>query len=206
MDKKIVIALPKGRLGDQAMEYFNKKGIKVSALAENSRKLIFDSDCGKYQVILVRASDVTVYVESGAADIGVVGKDMIMEYEPDVYEPKDLGIGKCRMSIAKAKDKEIDLSFKDWGNIKIATKFTNVAKKYFKDKGINAEIIKLYGSVELAPLLGLADAIVDIVDTGNTLRENGLEEIITIFEATARIIVNKASMKLYYDRLKEIIS
>lgn len=205
MDKKIVIALPKGRLGDQAMEHFNTKGIYCKAMGENSRKLIFDTDCGKFQIILVRATDVSVYVESGAADIGVVGKDMILEYEPDVYEPKDLGYGKCRMSIAGPKDKKINLDFKNWENLRVGTKFENIAKKYFKDKGVNIEIIKLYGSVELAPLLGLSDVIVDIVDTGNTLRENGLEEIHTMFESTARIIVNKVSMKFYYDKIKDLL-
>ena len=174
-------------------------------MTENSRKLIFDSDCGKFQIILVRATDVSVYVESGAADIGVVGKDMILEYEPDVYEPKDLGYGKCRMSIARPKDKEINLNFTNWENLRVGTKFENVAKKYFRDKGVNVEIIKLYGSLELAPLLGLSDVIVDIVETGNTLRENGLEEIHTMFESTARIIVNKVSMKMYYDRIKDLL-
>lgn len=205
MDKKIVIALPKGRLGELSMDYFGERGITSSAMAENSRKLVFDSDCGKFQIILVRATDVSVYVESGAADIGIVGKDMILEYEPDVYEPTDLGFGACRMSIAKPKDKEIDMNFTNWSNLKVATKFTNVAKKYFKDKGINAEIIKLYGSVELAPILGLADVIVDIVDSGKTLKENGLEETIVLFPSTARIIVNKVSMKLYYDKIKGLI-
>ena len=205
MSDKLVIALPKGRLGEKSMEYFGTKGIFCSEMKEKSRKLIFDSDCGRFQIISVRASDVAVYVENGAADIGVVGKDMILEYEPDVYEPKDLGYGRCRMSICKMKDKEINLNFKDWDNIRVATKFTNIAKKYFKDKGINAEIIKLYGSIELAPLLKMADVIVDIVETGNTLKANGMEEYLPIFETTARIIVNKVSMKRHYEIIKDIV-
>lgn len=205
MGGKITIALPKGRLAELSMEYFNKKGIWAKSLEEDTRKLIFDSDCGKYSIILVRASDVAVYVERGAADIGVLGKDMILEYSPDVYEPKDLGFGYCRMSIAKPKNKDINMNFKDWDNLRVATKFTNIAKRYFKEKGVNAEIIKLYGSIELAPILGMADIIVDIVSSGATLRENGLEEGKTLFESTARIIVNKVSMKKYAEEIKNII-
>lgn len=201
----ITIALPKGRLGEKAMEYFNERGISAESMKEESRKLIFTSDCGEYQIILVRASDVCVYVERGAADIGVVGKDMIMEYEPDVYEPKDLGFGYCRMCVAKPVDKEINFDFKDWGNLRVASKFANVAKKFFTDKGINTEIIKLYGSIEIAPILGLSDIIVDIVSSGKTLKENGLEEVLTLFESTARIIVNKVSMKKHYKEIKNIV-
>lgn len=203
--EKIKIALPKGRLAELSMEYFGEKGIFSKAMNEDTRKLIFESDCGKYQILLVRATDVPVYVERGAADIGVVGKDTLMEYEPDVCEMRDLGFGYCRMSIAKPKNREIDLNFKDWSNLRVASKFTNVAKKYFKDMGVNAEIIKLYGSIELAPILGLSDVIVDIVSSGKTLEENGLEEILTLFEATARIIVNKVSLKKYYPTIKYIV-
>ncbi|NLK62843.1 MAG: ATP phosphoribosyltransferase [Fusobacteria bacterium] len=202
---KIKIVLPKGRLADLSMEYFGNKGIYSKAMSEDTRKLTFDSDCGKYQFLLVRATDVPVYVERGAADIGVVGKDTLMEYEPDVCELKDLGFGYCRMSIAKPKNKEIDLNFKDWANLRVASKFTNVAKKYFKDMGVNAEIIKLYGSIELAPILGLSDLIVDIVSSGKTLDENGLEEIITLFDATARIISNKVSLKRHYSTIKYLV-
>ncbi len=205
MSNQITIALPKGRLAELSMEHFAKKGITAESMKEDTRKLVFESDCKRYKIILVRATDVPVYVEHGAADIGVVGKDIILEYEPDVYEPKDLGFGYCRMSIAKAKDKEINLNFEDWGNLRVATKFTNIAKKYFKEKGVNAEIIKLYGSIELAPILGLSDVIVDIVSTGKTLQENGMEEIITLFESTARIIVNKVSMKKYYKEISNIV-
>lgn len=202
---KIRIALPKGRLAELSMEHFAKCGISSKGMLEKNRKLIFESDCGKFEILLVRASDVPVYVEKGAADLGVVGKDTILDYEPDVYEPKDLGFGYCRMCIAKQKDKEISLDFKDWSNLRVATKFSNVARKYFTDKGVNAEIIKLYGSIELAPLLGLADVIVDIVSSGKTLEENGLEEVLTLFESTARIIVNKVSMKKHYEEIKELI-
>ncbi|OQY08914.1 MAG: ATP phosphoribosyltransferase [Fusobacteriia bacterium 4572_132] len=202
MKDKITIALPKGRLAELSMEYFAKKGITAKSMNEDTRKLVFESDCKKYEILLVRATDVPVYVEHGAADIGVVGKDILLEYMPNVYELKDLGFGYCRMSIAKPKDKEINFDFKDWGNLRVATKFTNIARKYFKENGINAEIIKLYGSIELAPILGLSDVIVDIVSTGNTLRENGLEEGITLFESTARIIANKISTKKNYEKIR----
>lgn len=205
MTKPITIALPKGRLAELSMKHFGKKGIFSKEMGEKSRKLVFTSDCGTYNIILVRASDVPVYVEHGAADLGVVGKDMILEYQPEVYEPKDLGFGYCRMCIAKPVDKDIKLDFEDWSNIRVGTKFKNVAKKYFTDKGINAEIIKLYGSIELAPILGLSDIIVDIVSTGKTLKENGLEEVMTLFESTARIIVNKVSMKRHFDIIKDLI-
>ncbi len=201
----ITIALPKGRLAELSMDYFGERGIFSSEMAEDTRKLTFLSNCGNYKIILVRASDVPVYVEHGAADIGVVGKDMILEYEPDVYEPKDLGFGYCRMSIAKPKNQDINMDFQEWGNLRVATKFTNIAQKYFKDNGVNAEIIKLYGSIELAPILGLSDVIVDIVSSGKTLQENGLEEAIVLFESTARMIVNRVSMKSKYKEIKKLI-
>lgn len=206
MEPIITIALPKGRLAELSMDYFGERGIFSEEMKdEKTRKLTFLSNCGKYKIILVRASDVPVYVEHGAADVGVVGKDMILEYEPDVYEPKDLEFGYCRMSIAKPKDKDINLDFQEWGNLRVATKFTNVAKKYFKENGVNAEIIKLYGSIELAPILGLSDVIVDIVSSGKTLEENGLEEIKVLFESTARMIINKVSMKHKYSEIKKLI-
>lgn len=201
----ITIALPKGRLAELSMDYFGERGIFSSEMAEDTRKLTFLSNCGNYKIILVRASDVPVYVEHGAADIGVVGKDMILEYEPDVYEPKDLEFGYCRMSIAKPKNQDINMDFQEWGNLRVATKFTNIAQKYFKNNGINAEIIKLYGSIELAPILGLSDVIVDIVSSGKTLQENGLEEAIVLFESTARMIVNRVSMKNKYKEIKKLI-
>lgn len=206
MEPIITIALPKGRLAELSMDYFGERGIFSEEMKdEKTRKLTFLSNCGKYKIILVRASDVPVYVEHGAADVGVVGKDMILEYEPDVYEPKDLEFGYCRMSIAKPKDKDINLDFQEWGNLRVATKFTNIAKNYFKENGVNAEIIKLYGSIELAPILGLSDVIVDIVSSGKTLEENGLEEIKVLFESTARMIINKVSMKHKYVEIKKLI-
>ena len=206
MEPIITIALPKGRLAELSMDYFGERGIFSEEMKdEKTRKLTFLSNCGKYKIILVRASDVPVYVEHGAADVGVVGKDMILEYEPDVYEPKDLEFGYCRMSIAKPKDKDINLDFQEWGNLRVATKFTNIAKNYFKENGVNAEIIKLYGSIELAPILGLSDVIVDIVSSGKTFGENGLGEINVLFASTARMIINKVSMKHKYVEIKKLI-
>ncbi|MGM0509150.1 MAG: ATP phosphoribosyltransferase [Fusobacteriota bacterium] len=205
MTNKLTIALPKGRLAELSAEYLEERGIYVSAMKEKTRKLIFQSDCKRYEIILVRASDVTAYVERGAADLGVVGKDLLLEYSPEVYELKDLEFGYCRMCIAKEKDENINLNFKNWDNLKVATKFVNIAKKHFTQKGINAEIIKLYGSIEIAPLLDLSDVIVDIVSTGKTLKENNLEEVETLFESTARLIANKVSFKKNQNEIKEIL-
>ena len=187
----INIALPKGRLGEKVYDIFEKAGFECPSIKENSRKLIFENEEKGVRYFWVKPSDVSIYVERGAADIGVAGKDILLEYAPDVYELLDLNIGKCRMAVAAKRD------FLDDGQrtLKVATKFVNVAKKHYASKCRDIDIIKLNGSIEIAPILSLSDVIVDIVETGTTLKENDLEVIETIFPISARLIANKSSFK-----------
>ncbi len=196
------IALPKGRLGEKVYSMFEKSGFECPQIHEKNRRLIFENSEKKVRYFWVKPSDVAIYVERGAADIGVAGKDILLEYAPDVYELLDLDIGKCRMCVAGKKD------FTDNGanTLRVATKFVNIAKAYYADKCRDIDIIKLNGSIELAPILGLSDVIVDIVETGATLLENGLEPKETIVNISARLISNKASYKFkseIIDSLKE---
>ncbi|WP_022670928.1 ATP phosphoribosyltransferase [Hippea alviniae] len=192
----ITIALPKGRLMDESLEIFKKAGIEVDV--PSSRKLFFTDKENNYRFLIVRAQDVATYVEYAAADLGVVGRDVLNETEPDLFELLDLGIGYCRMVVA-GRDK--GCINKKNSAVKVATKFVNIARNHFLKKGLNVEIIKLYGSIELAAVLGIADCIVDIVSTGRTLRENGLEVIEDIFESTAFLVSNKIS---YYAKNEQI--
>lgn len=205
MSDFITIAIPKGRILEESVELFGKIGIDCSELLSNSRKLIFENQAQKMRYMIVRATDVPTYVEYGCADLGIVGKDTLMEQEKDVYEPLDLKFGYCRMMVAEP----VGLAQHDdpsrWNNIRIATKYPNVAEKYFAAKGVQVEIIKLYGSIELAPLVGLSERIVDLVSTGETLRQNGLAEVETIAEITTRLIVNRASLKTKQQRITSII-
>ena len=187
----INIALPKGRLGEKVYDIFEKAGFECPSIKENSRKLIFENEEKGVRYFWVKPSDVSIYVERGAADIGVAGTDILLEYAPDVYELLDLGIGKCRMAVAAKRD------FLDDGQrtLKVATKFVNVAKKHYASKCRDIDIIKLNGSIEIAPILSLSDVIVDIVETGTTLKENDLEVVETIFPISARLIANKSSFK-----------
>ena len=187
----INIALPKGRLGEKVYDIFERAGFECPSIKENSRKLIFENEEKGVRYFWVKPSDVSIYVERGAADIGVAGKDILLEYAPDVYELLDLGIGKCRMAVAAKRD------FLDDGQktLKVATKFVNVAKKHYASKCRDIDVIKLNGSIEIAPILSLSDVIVDIVETGTTLKENDLEVVETIFPISARLIANKASFK-----------
>lgn len=187
----INIALPKGRLGEKVYEMLANAGYGCPAIKEKNRKLIFESEDGAVRYFWVKPSDVSIYVERGAADIGIVGKDILLEYSPDVYELLDLGIGKCRMAVAAKKDFFDDRQ----KTLKVATKFENIAKKHYAGKCRDIDIIKLNGSIELAPILGLSDVIVDIVETGATLRENNLDVVETIIPISARLIANKASFK-----------
>lgn len=183
------IALPKGRLGEKVYELFEKAGFPCPSIKENNRKLIFENaECG-VRYFWVKPSDVAIYVERGAADIGVAGKDILLEYEPDVYELLDLGIGKCRMAVAAKKD------FRDDPGrmLRVATKFSNIAENYYLSRGRDIDIIHLNGSIEIAPILGLSDVIVDIVETGTTLKENDLVVVDTVVPISARLIANKAS-------------
>lgn len=186
------IALTKGRLEKESVKIFEAIGITSQELRNKGRKIILRSDDGSLEFILVKASDVITYVEHGAADMGIVGKDTILEEEGDFFEVMDLGIGRCKFSVAAIKDQDIDNTYK---RKRIATKYPNVATKYYNSINEDVEIIKINGSVEIAPILGLADAIVDIVETGKTLKENGLEVAVDICDISARIIVNKAKMK-----------
>lgn len=192
MDKAISIALPKGRLGEKAYEIFASCGYECKEILDkSSRKLIFESDNKAVKFFWVKPSDVGIYVERGAADIGIVGKDILLEYEPDVYEFSDLGIGRCRMCVAGPKD------FKPTNGktLVVATKFPKIAADYYEAKGQDIDIVKLGGSIELAPILGLSDVIVDIVETGTTLKENNLAVLEDVVDISARLISNKASYK-----------
>ena len=196
----INIALPKGRLGEKVYDMFERAGYECPSIKENSRKLIFENEELGVRYFWVKPSDVSIYVERGAADIGVAGKDILLEYSPDVYELLDLGIGKCRMAVAAKKDFRDDSQ----KTLKVATKFVNVAKKHYAGKCRDIDVIKLNGSIEIAPILALSDVIVDIVETGTTLKENDLEVIETVFPISARLIANKASFKFKTDEIERI--
>ena len=201
-EKKLVInvALPKGRLGEKVYAMFEAAGFECPAIKENNRKLIFDNPEVGIRFFWVKPSDVAIYVDRGAADIGVAGKDILLEYAPDVYELLDLNMGKCRMAVAAKKDFQDDPS----KTLRVATKFANIAKNYYKEKCRDIDIIHLNGSIELAPILGLSDVIVDIVETGKTLLENNLEPIENIVPISARLISNKASYNFKTLRIEQI--
>ena len=196
----INVALPKGRLGEKVYDMFEKSGFECPSIKENNRKLIFENREVGVRFFWVKPSDVAIYVERGAADIGVAGKDILLEYEPDVYELLDLNIGKCRMAVAAKKD------FRDNTDrtLRVATKFTNIAKTYYSGIGRDIDIIKLNGSIEIAPILDLSDVIVDIVETGTTLLENDLEPFETIIPISARLIANKSSFKFKNEMIEKI--
>ena len=197
----LVIALTKGRILEEVLPLFAQADILPIEDISKSRKLIFDTNLANVKLMVIRGSDVPTYVEFGSADMGVVGKDLILEYGSEgFYEPLDLKIAKCRLMTAQPVNGQTSQ-----GRLKIATKFTNIAKQYFAEKGQQIELIKLNGALELAPAMGLADAIVDIVDTGNTLRANGLEPRELITEVSSRVIVNKASMKIKNGVIREIL-
>lgn len=200
MKKMINIALPKGRLGEKVYDRFESIGYGCPSIREQNRKLIFENEeCG-VRYFWVKPSDVSIYVERGAADIGVVGKDILLEYEPDVYELLDLGLGICRMAVASRCDFCDDTE----RTLRVATKFPNIARNYYRSKGREIDIIKLNGSIELAPILGLSDVIVDIVETGKTLRDNNMKPFEDIVPISARLIANKVSYKFQYDQITEL--
>ena len=185
------IALPKGRLGEQVYAMFKAAGYGCPALEQENRKLIFENPDAAVRYFWVKPSDVAIYVERGAADVGVAGKDILLEYQPDVYELADLGVGKCRMCVAGPRDFFDDRS----QTLRVATKFPRIARTYYASLSRDIDIIQLNGSIELAPILGLSDVIVDIVETGRTLLENGLEPKEEIVPISARLIANKVSYK-----------
>ena len=194
------IALPKGRLGERVYNMFAAAGFECPALLENSRKLIFENEEAGVRYFWVKPSDVAIYVERGAADIGVVGKDILLEYAPDVYELLDMNTGICRMAVAAKKGFRDDPK----KTLKVATKFSNIARAHYASRGRDIDIIHLNGSIEIAPILGLSDVIVDIVETGTTLKENDLEVIETVVPISARLIANKASFKFKGDDIERL--
>lgn len=202
MNDILSVALPKGRLGEKVYDLFEAAGYGCPSIKEESRKLIFENANAGVRYFWVKPSDVAIYVERGAADLGVCGKDILLEYEPDVYELLDLGIGKCRMAVAAPK------GFVDGREriLKVATKFVNIAADHYRKAGRQVDIIKLNGSIELAPILGLSDTIVDIVETGTTLKENDLEVIETIVQISARLICNRSSYKFNSDVIIKLCS
>mgnify|MGYP002511658204 CR=1 FL=1 len=200
MKKMLNVALPKGRLGEKVYNMFEKAGFECPSIKENNRKLIFENEETMVRYFWVKPSDVAIYVERGAADIGVAGKDIILEYEPEVYELLDLDLGKCRMAVAAKKGFKDDTS----RTLKVATKFSNIAQNYYNSLGRDIDIIHLNGSIEIAPILGLSDVIVDIVETGTTLKENNLEVFETIVPISARLIANKSSYIFKNEQITKI--
>jgi ATP phosphoribosyltransferase len=201
----ISIALPKGRLLLDSLELFQRIGIRCVHELTDSRRLICQDDDRGLRFLALRAADVPTYVERGAADMGIVGKDQLLEQQRDVYEPLDLGFGACRLVVAEPAALREKDDPSAWTSLRVATKYPNLAERYFTRKGIQVEIIKLAGSLELAPLVGLAERIVDLVATGQTLKANGLVEIEEIARATARLIVNRASLKTKYASVQALI-
>lgn len=200
MDNMLNVALPKGRLGEKVYAMFERAGFECPAIHENNRKLIFENPEKQVRYFWVKPSDVAIYVERGAADVGVAGKDILLEYSPDVYELLDLDTGKCRMAVAAPRD------FRDnpQRTLRVATKFVNITKRYYAGLGRDIDIIKLNGSIELAPILGLSDVIVDIVETGTTLRENNLEVFEEVVPISARLISNKSSFRFKNELIERV--
>ncbi len=202
----ITLALSKGRIFEETLPLLKAAGIEVAEDPEKSRKLIIGTNRDDVRVVLVRASDVPTYVQYGGADLGVTGKDTLIEHGGSgLYQPLDLKIAKCRMSVATRADFDYASAVKQGSRIRVATKYTLTAQQHFSDKGVHVDLIKLYGSMELAPLTGLADAIVDLVSSGNTLKANHLVEVEEIMQISARLVVNQAALKLKREPIRAII-
>jgi len=208
MKREIKVSVPKGYLFDPCVEVLKKAGFDISSLMEGSRKLFIDSKKDSLRYVVSRPMDVPVYVEHGACDIGFSGKDVLLEKESNVYELLDLKNGKCRIILATLEDciEKVKKYYQKFGSIRVATSYPNIAKKYFDQKGIQAEIIKLHGSVELAPVLGIADEILDITASGSTLEHNNLVEMEEITVSTTRLIANTASYRIKYDLINNFVS
>jgi ATP phosphoribosyltransferase len=204
MKERLTLALPKGRLLDGALELVRALG--VGGPEADSRKLIFTDPGRGLRLLFLKPADIPAYVTYGAADLGIVGKDILLEQEPDVYEPLDLGFGFCRLVIAEPAELWQRDDPAKWSWVRVATKYPRMAERYFSERGIQVEIVRLDGSIELAPLVGLADRIVDLVQSGETLRANGLVEVAEIARSTARLIVNRASMKTEYSVVTGLIA
>ncbi|MDP1535404.1 MAG: ATP phosphoribosyltransferase [Rubrivivax sp.] len=201
----ITLALSKGRIFDDSLPLLRAAGIEVLDDPEKSRKLILATSRPDLRVVMVRASDVPTYVRHGGADLGVAGLDVLLETDDGLYRPLDLGIARCRMSVATREDFDYAAAVKQGSRIRVATKYTRMARQHFAAKGVHVDLIKLYGSMELAPLTGLADAIVDMVSTGSTLKANHLVEVERIMDITARLVVNPASLKLKREPIRALI-
>ena len=204
MKERLTLALPKGRLLDAALELLRDLG--VDGVDADSRRLIFTDPARGLRLLFLKPADIPAYVTYGAADLGIVGKDILLEQEPDVYEPLDLGFGFCRLVVAELRELwERDDAAK-WSWVRVATKYPTLTERYFSERGIQVEIVRLDGSIELAPLVGLAERIVDLVQSGETLRANGLVEVAQIMSSTARLIVNRASLKTAHARVNALIN
>jgi ATP phosphoribosyltransferase len=206
----LTLALSKGRIFDETLPLLKAAGIEVGEDPETSRKLILPTNRPEVRVVLVRATDVPTYVQYGGADVGVAGKDVLLEHAASsggagLYQPLDLKIAKCRMSVAVRADFDYAAAVKQGSRIRVATKYTHVARQHFADKGVHVDLIKLYGSMELAPLTGLADAIVDLVSTGSTLKANHLVEVERIMDISSRLVVNQAALKLKREPIRALI-
>ena len=202
---QIAIALPKGRLLPEAIKLFEATGIEGLEGLMESRRLLCEDVTGAYRFMVLRPADIPTYVEYGATDMGVVGKDILLEQERDVYEPLDLKFGACRLVVAQPKNLQQRWSPGGFSSVRVATKYPKLAERYFSQHGVQVEIIRLSGSIELAPLVGLCERIVDLVDTGRTLQENDLEEVEEIATATARLIVNRAALKTKHQQVRDLI-
>jgi len=200
----LTIALPKGKLFSLSSALLEKIGYTADGLSAKSRKLVICNEEKKIKFIITKTADVPTYVEYGAADIGIIGKDVLMEAEKDVYELLDLGFGRCHLMMAVPKTLKRE-KLTDYAHTRVATKFPKTAEKFFNSKGMQMEFIKLNGSIELGPIVGLSESIVDIVETGTTLQENDLEEIAYIADATARLIANRVSFKMKFNRINEMV-
>ena len=201
MKQMLNVALPKGRLGEKVYDMFEKAGFACPSIKEENRKLIFENEALGVRYFWAKPSDVSIYVERGAADVGVAGKDILLEYTPDVYEMLDLDIGKCRMAVAAPRGFTDD----GRGTLRVATKFRNIAKRYYRSRGRSIDVVDLNGSIEIAPILGISDVIFDIVETGTTLRENNLEVVETVLPISARLIAGRAAYKFKKERIDEIV-
>jgi ATP phosphoribosyltransferase len=202
MKSRVLIALPKGRLYETGTELLGKAGIVIPPATNGSRKLVFPDEGGRYEFVPLKPIDIPVYVESGTIDAGIVGSDILRELEADVYEPVDLGIGKCRLVLAAPSGVPLPPA----GSLRIATKYPRTTELFFRKKQLHVHIVKLDGSVEIAPLLGLADAIVDLVETGRTLRENGMHVVEDVARVSAKLIVNRTAMKMKSADVRHLIS
>jgi ATP phosphoribosyltransferase len=198
------LALPKGRVLDEAVELFGRAGVDLSPIREKTRRLIFDLPKENLRVLVIRDADVPTYVEHGAADVGIAGRDILEEQGRDLYEPLDLGIGRCHLSLAAPAGAKKSGGHE--GHLRIATKFPNLTRRWLEKEGRVAEVIKLYGSIELGPLTGLSDQIVDLVSSGETLRQHDLAELTTILEVSARLVVNRASLKLKREPIDSLLA